>query len=320
MRTEPVHDRPVGLFILAGFVVLGVIVQITALPPRASASDARRVGEKISFAAVEPLPVPGKPAQDVPANEVPFETVEIQIGPVPRDTPPTLNPDTPVEPVDEARPALEVYQSESMDEAAPEVPEPEAEMPVGRQGFQVMGGRQSVPLAVNGDNIGAMQPDATTEAIPVNEEEPYQDDATVDEESLGAQLVVLGPAVARVDDEIRFVITAENIENIVHAPLRLSYDPAVLEFVVAEEGDLMRLDGAATVFMASEGNEPGQTSIALSRMPPAEGANGSGVLCTVTLRGIAPGYSPIVLGGSRLLDGETHDLDHVRNDSYVAIE
>ncbi|MGH9867897.1 MAG: cohesin domain-containing protein [Candidatus Polarisedimenticolia bacterium] len=150
--------------------------------------------------------------------------------------------------------------------------------------------------------------------------DPPDSGMTPEPSAQGAQLVVVGPASVNADDVVEFAIVVQNAVGVAHAPLRLSFDPQVLEFVEAAEGDLLASDGGATRFQASEAGAPGLVDIALSRVRAGNGIHGSGTLCTVTFRARAAGMSSIVTTGSRLLDGSSRPLAFRRNDSHVAVE
>jgi hypothetical protein len=135
----------------------------------------------------------------------------------------------------------------------------------------------------------------------------------------GAQLSLLGPASGRLDDALTYAVVVEGARGVAHAPVRLSFDPAVLAFLDAAEGDFLSSDGSGTRFMASEAGSPGLVDIALSRLGSA-GVTGSGTLCTVTFRVVGDGMSSIALSGSRLLDASSRPLGFRRNDSHVAVD
>ncbi len=132
--------------------------------------------------------------------------------------------------------------------------------------------------------------------------------------------MVLGPVTARKGDTVSFPIMVDGAESIAHAPVRVQYDPAVLEFVGAEEGPFLSMDGAGTEFIAQAAPTPGEVQIALSRMPPARGISGSGTLCTLTFVARSEGDTPIVTAGSKLLDSSGRVVEFRRNDSHVAIQ
>jgi hypothetical protein len=145
-------------------------------------------------------------------------------------------------------------------------------------------------------------------------------DGTADPDSGGTQVLVVGPGVVRSGDLVTFTIQVENASNVAHSPLRLVFDPDVLQFVGATEGTFLGAGGTATQFLARESGAAGIVEIALSRMPPARGLAGNGVLCSITFRARRPGTSPIVLAGSSLLDPAGRKLSFRRNDADVAVQ
>jgi len=143
---------------------------------------------------------------------------------------------------------------------------------------------------------------------------------SVDAEPDNARIVVVGPAGVRARDFVTFTLAAENVKGLSHAPIRLAYDAAVLEFVSAEEGGFLASDGATTQFMVKPGETPGTLDIALSRMASAGGIDGSGVLATVTFLARGQGMSPIVTAGSRFLDAAARGMNLRSDDAYVSVQ
>jgi hypothetical protein len=136
----------------------------------------------------------------------------------------------------------------------------------------------------------------------------------------GIQMLVVGPSSMRQGETGQFRLVVENAADLSHAPLRLAFDPEVLEFVEAVEGDLLSSGGGGTRFQASEAEAPGLVDIAVSRGAGRGAATReSGTLCTVTLRAKAPGLTPLVTSGSRLLDSSSRPLGFRRNDVQVAV-
>lgn len=136
----------------------------------------------------------------------------------------------------------------------------------------------------------------------------------------GAQMLVLGPAVLSKGDVATFTISVEDATDVAHAPIRLVYDPEVLELVNVEEGAFFSSDGTATRFLARTGSTPGILDISLSRVRPQRGIDGGGVLCTVSFLARSAGSSPVVLAGSRLLDPDGGKLEFTRSDADVAVK
>ena len=135
-----------------------------------------------------------------------------------------------------------------------------------------------------------------------------------------AEMLVLGPAVTTRGDVSVYSITVENATDVAHAPLRLVYDPEVLELVSAQEGPFFSSDGSQTRFVSRTSGTAGILDISLSRIPPARGIDGGGVLCTVTFLAKSAGSSPVALAGSRLLDSSGQKLEFARSDADVAVK
>ena len=141
-----------------------------------------------------------------------------------------------------------------------------------------------------------------------------------DPEPEDARIVVVGPAGVKPREFVTFTLAAENVKGLAHAPVRLAFDAEVLEFVSGEEGSFLTSDGAQTQFMIAPGETPGTLDIALSRMAPANGIDGSGVLCSVTFLARGPGMSPIVTAGSRFLDATARGMALRSDDAYVSVQ
>jgi len=168
-----------------------------------------------------------------------------------------------------------------------------------------------------GDDQNGEWTDPYTES---GDDDAHEAGAAFDNQPASAQLILLGPSAAEQGEFVTFTLAAENVRGLAHAPLHLVYDPQILEFVSAEEGAFFSSDGSATQFFASTSTAPGSIEIAISRMPPAGGIDGSGGLCEVTFLTRAPGMSPIVTAGSRLLDADARLLSFRSSDAYVSVD
>ena len=144
-------------------------------------------------------------------------------------------------------------------------------------------------------------------------------EAPLDPEAEGTHLLVLGPSQIREKELVTYLISVENARDLAHAPLRLAYNPDVLEFHSTGEGSLLSTGGAATQFLGGPSAKPGLVDIAISRLSPRTGVQGSGTLCSVTFVAKATGESPIITSGSRLLDSSAHAMEFRRDDTHVAV-
>jgi general secretion pathway protein D len=113
-----------------------------------------------------------------------------------------------------------------------------------------------------------------------------------------------------VGDDLAAEVDAVSTTEVVDAPLHLLYDPARLRFLEATEGDFMKQDGAATVFLVNAQSRPGEIVIGIGRTDRSRGAGGRGTLCTVRFKVLAPGTSRVAVGRAMAwgVDGAFLDL------------
>ncbi len=78
------------------------------------------------------------------------------------------------------------------------------------------------------------------------------------------------------------------------APLQLSYDPAKLQLVNVDVGDLLGRDGQA-ISLVHRDDGAGNVSISTSRPPGVAGISGSGTLCTLTFQAKAKGDASVAI-------------------------
>ncbi len=97
------------------------------------------------------------------------------------------------------------------------------------------------------------------------------------------------------NQDIVMTIRADNVAALSDAEFSVVYDPEVLEFRRAVEGELLGQGGWSTDFSALIGSATGQVDLRLLRLSDVEGANGSGVLCTLVFVGKKAGASTVTL-------------------------
>lgn len=117
-----------------------------------------------------------------------------------------------------------------------------------------------------------------------------------------AAVVQLKPVSAQVavGQETRFELTAENVQGLFGAILTITYDPKVIDFKTAGEGQLMNRDGQQTSFLFSNNIKGGTVDLYLTRIGDVGGVNGNGTLCTLVFQGKAGGTSDLSLKSAKL--------------------
>jgi general secretion pathway protein D len=89
-------------------------------------------------------------------------------------------------------------------------------------------------------------------------------------------------------------VSASNARDLYAVPLQLQFNPAVLQLVNVDAGDLLSRDGqAVSIVHRDEGN--GLVTISTSRPPNVGGITGQGGVATLTFRAIAAGDSNLAL-------------------------
>jgi len=115
--------------------------------------------------------------------------------------------------------------------------------------------------------------------------------------------VVLYPQEARVSvsQEVTVGVMVNNATQLSEAVLSLAYDPALLEFRRATEGELMGRDGLSTSFVSSTNPSTGLVDVRIKRLADKRGINGSGTLFSLVFSGKQAGASPIAFKEGHLL-------------------
>ncbi len=108
-------------------------------------------------------------------------------------------------------------------------------------------------------------------------------------------LTVAPPAADQaVGSTFQVAIRATNASDLYAVPLQLQFNPAVLQLVNVDAGDLLARDGqAVSIVHRDEGN--GLVTISTSRPPNVAGVNGQGSVATLTFKAVAAGDSNLAL-------------------------
>ncbi|WP_035359322.1 cohesin domain-containing protein [Edaphobacter aggregans] len=97
-----------------------------------------------------------------------------------------------------------------------------------------------------------------------------------------------------VGSTFQVAIRATNASDLYSVPMQLQYNPAVLQLVNVDAGDLLARDGqAVSIVHRDEGN--GLVTISTSRPPNVAGVTGQGSVATLTFKAVAAGDSNLAL-------------------------
>ena len=109
-----------------------------------------------------------------------------------------------------------------------------------------------------------------------------------------------------------------NGRDISSVPLQLKFNPAVLQLVNVDTGDLLSRDGQLASLVHREDN--GLVAISTTRPPNAAGVNGQGSLCTLTFKAIAAGDSDLTLVKVGAINSKQANLPAVGSQAVVHVK
>ncbi len=144
----------------------------------------------------------------------------------------------------------------------------------------------------------------------------------------GADAVVrFEPAAAEVGvgETVTVDIVVEQVADLFGVEVHLTFDPSVVEAVDADPGMAgvqvglgPFLDvGFVAVNEVNQGT--GHIDFAYSAMPPSGPVSGSGVLATITFRGLAPGVSPLTFAQVILANFDANPIPHSTQNGQVSV-
>lgn len=137
---------------------------------------------------------------------------------------------------------------------------------------------------------------------------------------LPAVLSILPPdRTLLVGQDARLDVLATDVAGLVEGTLTVTYDPKVLEFRQAIEGEFLKRDGAATV--STEVNPAtGTVIVRLKRAEGALGVSGAGVLVTLAFTGKGSGLSSVAVQTAQLLNAGKAALPNTGGQGVVRVQ
>jgi general secretion pathway protein D len=113
-------------------------------------------------------------------------------------------------------------------------------------------------------------------------------------------------------------VMLNNARDVFSVPLQMKFNPAVLQLVNVDSGDVLSRDGQVVSLVHREDN--GLVAVSTSRPPNAAGVNGQGSLCTFTFKAIAAGDSDLTLVKVGALNSAQANLPAVGSQAVVHVK
>lgn len=134
------------------------------------------------------------------------------------------------------------------------------------------------------------------------------------------QLLVVASASEIATGAIMTVdVMASSSTAVVDAPLHLTFDPNVVEFVDGATGDFLAQGGSSVVFFADGRSRPGDVAIATGRVEREQGARGEGLLCRIRFRGVGSGTTAVVVGQAKAWGARGEELSVFSGGTNVSV-
>ena len=128
-------------------------------------------------------------------------------------------------------------------------------------------------------------------------------------------------AVIPVDQRVTLSLLVGEAVEVASMPLRIQYDREKLRLIEIERGPFLVGDDASDViFSRSIRHANGLAAVNISRFPGAGGADGEGVLVTLTFEGLAPGAAQFRVTATAPRDASNRTLDVEPLETEISVE
>lgn len=128
-------------------------------------------------------------------------------------------------------------------------------------------------------------------------------------------------AVIPADQRVTLAVVVGDAVELASMPLRIQYDREKLRLVEIERGPFLAGDDASDIiFSRSIRHANGLAAVNISRFPGAGGADGEGVLVTLTFEGLAPGAAQLRVTANAPRDASNRTLDVQPLETEITVE
>jgi general secretion pathway protein D len=105
---------------------------------------------------------------------------------------------------------------------------------------------------------------------------------------------------AAVNAPVTLTLQLTDARDLFSAPLKIRFDPKILQLQSVQPGTLMIADGQQPNFTHDIANEIGEATITLNRLPGSGGVSGSGPLLSLTFEAVGPGTAQVSVADAAL--------------------
>ena len=164
--------------------------------------------------------------------------------------------------------------------------------------------RVNRPAAAPGEAAPAAAPAQAPSPAPTERVQPVpQANPNPLQPQAGSAAFMFDPATVTQAQGATFAMNVllSGAQNVYSVPLKISYDPKVLQVVNVSNGGLLSQDGQAVALVHRDDDSSGTLQITATRPPGAVGVSGQGTVVTLTFMAKAAGQSSLTIskGGAR---------------------
>lgn len=164
------------------------------------------------------------------------------------------------------------------------------------------------------------QPAAPAVPVPEAPKETVKAPAEPDEGQ--AAKIGLTPDVvtAEVGQDMRFDLLVTDVKDLYGTIVTLTYDPAVVDFKSAAEGQFLKQDGQQTSFLFSNNIKAGTVDLYITRIGDVGGISGGGSICSVAFQAKKAGKSPIAFKSRKLQNFNRETIQAAERGAVVTVQ
>ncbi|ORJ62907.1 hypothetical protein B5V00_02290 [Geothermobacter hydrogeniphilus] len=176
-------------------------------------------------------------------------------------------------------------------------PETDKSVPAGTPARNEVPSAPSTPADEAPGEAGAAVPQAVPQAVPTDEKGPVDSvpQLSIPIPDVVSRAYFQGPKLIDAGQEFTLTVRVDGVEDLYSAPMFVSFDHQLLQFVRATEGSFLRSGGTATVFTTSPNQARGQIIVGYKQGAGGQGVSGDGVLYQLVFRALKPGTAKVNL-------------------------
>jgi len=174
------------------------------------------------------------------------------------------------------------------------------------------GADQTLKLSYAPRKAAAGEPEVpapATTAAPVVEAPPPAAPKPLEPKPGGPRVFFSPPSVqTNLSATISLSVQLENGTDIAGAPMKVKYDPKMLQLIEVSRGNLMAADGQQPIFSRNIMNDTGEAAVLLNRLPGTSGVSGAGTLVTLQFTAVGRGSTEVTLTDVNLRTSQLQPL------------